>query len=690
MSYALGIDLGTTYTAAAVARNGRAEVAALGYRATSVPTVVLLTEDGRFLVGDAAERRSSQEPQRVAREFKRRVGDPTPLMLGGTPIAVDRCLAEVLRWVVATIGEGEGGPPAAVTVTHPANWGEFKQDVLREALRMVDVAEYRLLPEPVAAATWYAQTERLAHGRTVAVYDLGGGTFDATVLRSRPDGQFDSLGRTEGIDRLGGIDVDEAVFRYVLRSVGEDAAELAQTDEDPRLMRAAAQLRRACVEAKEALSSETSVTIPVWLPGVQHEVLLQRAELEDLVGPLLRPTVEALARVVTSAGLRPDDLDAVLLVGGSSRIPLISRQVSAAFGRPIAVDAHPKHPVALGAALHADRHRSAASSGPGATGLATAPLTAPAGPTGLAGPTGPARPNGAGAPVAVPAAFGAPAGAPLRTGVPGPSGPPSWGSGPGLQGPSSGQNLPPGYPQPAPGAGSGSDAYGARRLIFAILGATAVLAVIILLLIMQSGGDDDPEATIGDTNTTVEGTPEVTEGEGVGVTTTAGQELTTTTAATIPPGSNLLTGDASPALDALEGIEDGPANVYGLTLFPDYASADLQVPGEPTHVDSYTWRDGQVTGGEPAIAVLYEGDVLVASMFALSEIDPAVIPDVVERTMQECGEGLELTHVIIERETDFTVQPQPVQILVYASNEYSEGGYYSYTLDGTLIADYCD
>jgi molecular chaperone DnaK len=136
MTYVLGIDLGTTYTAAATARNGRAEVVALGYRATSVPSVVLLTEDGRFLVGDAAERRAAHEPDRVARGFKRRVRDPTPLLLGGAPIAVDRCLAEVLRWVVTTIGDTEGGRPAAVTVTHPANWGEFKRDVLREAVRL--------------------------------------------------------------------------------------------------------------------------------------------------------------------------------------------------------------------------------------------------------------------------------------------------------------------------------------------------------------------------------------------------------------------------------------------------------------------------------------------------------------------------------------------------------------------------
>jgi molecular chaperone DnaK len=96
MTYVLGIDLGTTYTAAATARDGRAEVAALGYRATSVPSVVLLTADGRYLVGDAAERRAAHEPDRVARGFKRRVGDPTPLLLGGAPIAVDRCLAEIL------------------------------------------------------------------------------------------------------------------------------------------------------------------------------------------------------------------------------------------------------------------------------------------------------------------------------------------------------------------------------------------------------------------------------------------------------------------------------------------------------------------------------------------------------------------------------------------------------------------
>ncbi|HEY3142310.1 MAG TPA: hsp70 family protein [Acidimicrobiales bacterium] len=394
MSYALGMDLGTSYTAAAVARSGRAEVVALGYRATSVPTVVFLGDDGHFLIGDAAERRAATSPDRVAREFKRRVGDTTPLFLGGTPLAVDRCLAEVLRWVVATVSETEGVAPAAVTVTHPANWGEFKRDVLREALRLADLPEARLLVEPVAAATWYAQAERMAPGRVVAVYDLGGGTFDAAVLRRTADGFFEMLGRSEGIERLGGIDIDHAVLGHVVRALG-DPPSLADSD-DPAALAGLAQLRSACIEAKEALSSETSVTIPVWLPGLQHQVLLRRTELEELVGPLLEPTVDALGRVVASAGLHPSDLDAVLLVGGSSRVPMITRQVSAGLGRPVVVDAHPKHPVALGAALHASRHLAAVPVPPPAV---VSPMPPPAPPPSW--PGAPPRPLGPPPPPAV-------------------------------------------------------------------------------------------------------------------------------------------------------------------------------------------------------------------------------------------------------------------------------------------------
>ena len=375
MSYSLGIDLGTTYTAAAVVRGGRAEVATLGYRATSIPTVVVLTEDGTVVVGDAAERRGASAPDRLAREFKRRVGDPTPILLGGSPVSVDRLLAEVLRVVCRAVGETEGGAPASTVVTHPANWGPFKRDVLVQGLRLAGLDNATLLPEPVAAATWYARAERPTPGSVVAVYDLGGGTFDAAVLEMGTGSGFTLRGRPEGVERLGGVDVDAAVINHVLRDVGPEAARL--DPDDPATKVGMARLRGDCVVAKEALSTETSVTIPVTLPGITDEVLLRRTELEELVAPVLAPTIDALRRAVDSADLRPGQPDAVLLVGGASRMPLVAREVSVALGRPVAIDAHPKHPVALGAALVAEQ-RTPASGAPSAAGPVSAPAGGPA------------------------------------------------------------------------------------------------------------------------------------------------------------------------------------------------------------------------------------------------------------------------------------------------------------------------
>jgi molecular chaperone DnaK len=404
MTYCLGIDVGTTYTAAAVARGGRAEMVALGHRATSVPTVVALTEERTFVVGDAAERRGAAHPESLAREFKRRVGDPTPLMLAGTPVPVNRLLAEVLSAVRRSVVEAEGGPPAATVVTYPANWGSFKQAVLEEAVRIAELGPTTLLAEPVAAATWYAQAERVAAGGTVAVYDLGGGTFDAAVLEMGADGAFAVRGRPEGVEHLGGVDVDAAVVDHVLRTLGIGSEDPDGPDgpgeldpDDPAAVRSLARLRRECVEAKEALSSETAVTIPVALPGREAEVRLERSELEELIAPLLAPTFTALRRAVESADLDAGDPDAVLLVGGASRMPLVGREVSIAFGRPVAIDAHPKHPVALGAATtestdHAEQASGAPTTAGGAdtAGAALGPGLAWRVPLGQATPGAPA------------------------------------------------------------------------------------------------------------------------------------------------------------------------------------------------------------------------------------------------------------------------------------------------------------
>jgi actin-like ATPase involved in cell morphogenesis len=357
--YALGIDLGTTFTAAAVWRNGRAEIAALGSRAAAIPSVVLLREDETFLTGETANRRALTEPGRVAREFKRRLGDTTPLLLGGAPYSAEALMARLLRSVINEVSAREGGQAALICVCHPANWGPYKTDLLRQAVRMADLEQpVTLVTEPEAAAVFYAQQQRIEPGAVVAVYDLGGGTFDAAVLRKTQHG-FEILGQPEGIERLGGIDFDAAVFSHVSRVLGSQLAEL---DEDsPAAIAAVARLREECTEAKEALSSDTDVSIPVLLPNVSTEVRLTRAELETMVRPALHDSIEALKRAIRSAGVTPEQLHSVLLVGGSSRMPIVGQLVGAELGRPVAVDAHPKHAVALGAAFVASAAPAAAA-----------------------------------------------------------------------------------------------------------------------------------------------------------------------------------------------------------------------------------------------------------------------------------------------------------------------------------------
>jgi molecular chaperone DnaK len=351
VAYRLGVDLGTTYTAAAVLADGAPggpEMLPLGNRAMQVPSVLFVRDDGEMLVGEAAERRGITEPARVVREFKRRVGDPVPLVVGGRPYSPQAMVAKLLSWVVGVATERRGEPPAHVTVTYPANWGPFKRDLLTQAIAMADLVEVDVCTEPEAAAITYAWRNRVAEGDRVAVYDLGGGTFDAAVLE-RKGGRFGLVGAPEGVEHLGGIDFDEAVFHHVVSSLRGTGAEL-EGDDDASLV-ALARLRRDCVEAKEALSADTETVVPVVLPGTNTSVRLTRGEFEDMLRPSIQETVAALRRVLRSSGTEPARLAAIVLVGGSSRIPLVSELLSAEFGRPLALDTHPKHDVALGAAL---------------------------------------------------------------------------------------------------------------------------------------------------------------------------------------------------------------------------------------------------------------------------------------------------------------------------------------------------
>ena len=358
MTYWLGIDLGTTYTAAALCRPVKGElqthVVPLGGRTPAVPSVLFLPGDGSLVVGEAAEHQALTEPDRVVREFKRRIGDEIPLLVGGVPWQAHELAAVLARWVFQWVNQVEGELPEGVALTCPASWGPYKISVFEQALRTTRIGEatrlgsVQLLSEPQAAAIGYASQEQVEVGARLAVYDLGGGTFDAAVVRKDSPTAFTLLGRPEGIDRLGGVTFDEMLFEHVCAAAGVPLSRIDPNN--PYIIPEVARLRRECTAAKEALSVDTEANVPVALGGVRQQVRVTRAEFEEMIRPELDRTIEALHRALDSAAVDATQLDAILLVGGSSRIPLVSQLISAEFGRAPAIDADPKITVAVGAA----------------------------------------------------------------------------------------------------------------------------------------------------------------------------------------------------------------------------------------------------------------------------------------------------------------------------------------------------
>jgi actin-like ATPase involved in cell morphogenesis len=391
VTYQLGIDLGTTYSAAAIGRDGRAEMVSLGTVAPVMPSVVLLRDDGEVMVGEPAMRRGATEPTRVAREFKRRLGDPTPLVLGGTPFGAEALMAHLLRGIVSTVTQLEGAPPSNVVLTHPANYGPYKVEQMREVARAagLNLPTTLFLTEPQAAAISYAARNRVEPGEVVAVYDFGGGTLDIALVQ-RNDAGFQIVGQPEGMDRFGGIDIDAAIVAFVDQQLDGAVSDLDH--DDAAAMAAVARLRDDCRAAKEALSGDTDTSVPVSLPGLQTNVRLTRAELEQIIRPRLVETIEALERAVRSAGLTFDRISRVLLVGGSSRIPAVGEIIRQRTGRPISVDAHPKFAIALGAAAYTPIHRTPTAPPPAVRPPAPPAVDAPVPPTAPAAITPITRP----------------------------------------------------------------------------------------------------------------------------------------------------------------------------------------------------------------------------------------------------------------------------------------------------------
>lgn len=364
MSYSLGVDLGTTFVAVAISRPAHVEMFTLGDRSVVAPAVVYAGDDGGLVTGDAASRRAVSNPERLAGELKRRLGDGTPVMLGDAPYDVADLLGALLGDVVRKVIECEGEPPEKVMLSHPATWGPFRRGLFEKLPQLVGLPYAVAVTDSEATARHYAASRRLRDGEILAIYDLGGGTFEASVARTRPNG-VEILGTPEGIERLGGIDFDETIMKFVNYNAGGALAEL--DIRDPRHAATLARLRQECLLAKETLSMDTETILPVSLPNQNLHVRIARSDFEEMIRAQVEATVRALSRTLSSAQVAPDDLSAVLLVGGSSRIPLVARMVSEFVGRPVVPDAHPKFTVALGAAelaclpANAARRRHAAA-----------------------------------------------------------------------------------------------------------------------------------------------------------------------------------------------------------------------------------------------------------------------------------------------------------------------------------------
>ena len=363
--YGIGIDLGTTHSLVAIAAQGAAPRVLADARGRPLLPSVVAYVGGVIEVGYEALALQEEHPAQVLSSIKRFMGRgaadvrwPHPYHLvegagadGGGVMRVDvgepgaprlvtpvEVSAEILRVLRLRAEAALGGPVDGAVITVPAYFDDAQRQATRDAGRIAGLEVYRLLAEPTAAALAYG-LDRGEQG-LFAIYDLGGGTFDVSVLRLR-DGVFQVLA-TGGDSALGGDDLDRALAEHVLASAGIAAPSRHQRE----LARIAARA------AKEALSEREEVTIRV--AGVVDALTISRGAFEALIEELLQRTLRACRATLRDAGVQARELDGVVLVGGSTRVPRVRALVERAFGRPPLADIDPDQVVAHGAAIQAD------------------------------------------------------------------------------------------------------------------------------------------------------------------------------------------------------------------------------------------------------------------------------------------------------------------------------------------------
>ena len=350
MKKIVGIDLGTTFSLVATVEQGRPRIIAdQGERL--IPSVVGVSAQGEFLVGTSARNQYVLEPENTVRSIKRKMGTDDSVTLAGkayTPPEISACILRKLRFMA----ERELGQPVEqAVITVPAYFSDAARQATKDAGEIAGFEVARILNEPTAAALAYGLDRDV--DQTVAVYDLGGGTFDVSIVELS-HGVIE-VRASHGNTHLGGDDFDELILTHLAEQFQRQHGIDLREDR-----RALARLDRAAEQAKIALSdfpyariTEEYVARKHLLTPVHLDAELSRETFDDMIRPLVRSTLDSVDQALKDAGLLARDLDKVLLVGGSTRIPLVRRLLANHLGQEPHAEVHPDEAVALGAAVQA-------------------------------------------------------------------------------------------------------------------------------------------------------------------------------------------------------------------------------------------------------------------------------------------------------------------------------------------------
>ena len=348
MSKIIGIDLGTTNSCVAVLEGGEAVVIANAEGGRTTPSVVAFSKTGERMVGQVAKRQAVTNADRTIASIKRHMGENYKVNIDGKGYTPQEISAMVLQKLKADAEAYLGQPVTEAVITVPAYFSDSQRQATKDAGKIAGLEVKRIINEPTAAALAYGLDKE--QEQKIMVYDLGGGTFDVSILEIG-DGIVEVLA-TAGDTRLGGDDFDQRIMDYLVAEFKK--AEGIDLSKDRVAMQ---RLKEAAEKAKIELSGMTSTNVN--LPyitadatGPKHlDVTLSRAKFNELTADLVERTLKPVRQSLSDAGLKPSDLDKVLLVGGSTRIPAVQEAVKGITGKEGFKGINPDECVALGAAI---------------------------------------------------------------------------------------------------------------------------------------------------------------------------------------------------------------------------------------------------------------------------------------------------------------------------------------------------